>query len=137
MPVGLQSQALGTQVILLVILAIPVACISWTITHEEIFREPREYCLARSRICNRLIQRKFFYVLTCEFCLSHYVAALWLWLTRYHLLFESWPGYLTALFSLVWIANFYMAIFGRLRLELQSQRLDLEEEKRDREIQRR
>jgi len=25
-------------------LAIPIACVAWTVTHEEIFREPREYC---------------------------------------------------------------------------------------------
>jgi hypothetical protein len=37
-----QMQALSTQVILLLLLAIPVACISWTVTHEEMFREPRE-----------------------------------------------------------------------------------------------
>jgi hypothetical protein len=130
MPAGLESQTLGLQVAVLFLLAVPVACISWTITHEEIFREPREYCVDRSRRCRRILQRKFFYALTCEFCLSHYVAALWLWITRFHLLFDSWRGYLIAWFSLVWIANVYMAIFGRLRLEIQSQRLDIEEGKR-------
>ena len=34
-----QMQALTAQVIMLLLLAIPVACICWTITHEEIFRE--------------------------------------------------------------------------------------------------
>ena len=121
---------LGTQIVLLLVLAIPVASIAWTITHEEIFREPREFCVDRSRNCARLVQRKFFYAMTCEFCLSHYVAALWLFLTRFRLVFDGWLGYLIAEFSLVWIANIYMAIFGRLRLEIQSQRLDIEEEKR-------
>ena len=130
MPVLLPIESLGTQVVLLVILAIPVACVAWTFTHEEIFREPREYCVNRSRNCARLAQRKFFYALTCEFCLSHYVAAFWLFLTRFRLVFDGWRGYLIAWFSLVWIANIYMAIFGRLRLEIQSQRLDIEEEKR-------
>jgi hypothetical protein len=46
-------------------------------------------------------------------------------ITRYRLVFDSWRGYLMAGFSLVWIANFYMAIFGRLRLELKSQRLEI------------
>jgi hypothetical protein len=131
MPAGLETQTLGLQVLVLFLLAIPVACISWTITHEEIFREPRDYCAGRSRDCRHLLQRKFFYALTCEFCLSHYVAAAWLWITHYQLLFDAWRGYLIAWFSLVWIANLYMAIFGRLRLEIQSQRLDIEEEKRD------
>jgi hypothetical protein len=130
MQAGLETQTLGLQVVVLFLLAIPVACISWTITHEEIFREPREFCVDRSRRCRNLLQRKFFYALTCEFCLSHYVAAAWLAITQFQLLFDSWRGYLIAWFSLVWIANIYMAIFGRLRLEIQSQRLDIEEEKR-------
>ncbi len=62
------------------------------------------------------------------FPLSHYVTAAFLLLTRYHLLFDAWRGYLIAGFSLVWIANFYMAIFGRLRLEIKSQRLEIEQE---------
>jgi hypothetical protein len=130
MPAGLETQTLGLQVVVLFLLAVPTACISWTITHEEIFREPREFCVDRSRRCRNLLQRKFFYALTCEFCLSHYVAAAWLAITRFPMLFEGWRGYLIAWFSLVWIANVYMAIFGRLRLEIQSQRLDIEEEKR-------
>jgi hypothetical protein len=131
MPAGFETQTLGLQVLVLFLLAIPVACISWTITHEEIFREPREFCVDRSRRCRNLLQRKFFYALTCEFCLSHYVAAAWLAITRFQLLFEGWRGYLIAWFSLVWIANVYMAIVGRLRLEIQGQRLDIEEEKRE------
>ena len=127
----LQDPNLGTQILFLFLLAIPVACISWTITHEEIFREPREYCAGKSRDCRSLLQRKFFYVVTCEFCLSHYVAAFWLYLSRYHFLFDGWRGYLAALFSLVWIANLYTAIFGRLRLQIQSQRLEIEEEKQE------
>jgi len=130
MPAGLETQTLGLQVVVLFLLAVPTACIAWTITHEEIFREPREFCVDRSRRCGHILQRKFFYALTCEFCLSHYVAAAWLGITRFQLLFEGWRGYLIAWFSLVWIANLYMAIFGRLRLEIQSQRLDIEEEKR-------
>ncbi|HVW09026.1 MAG TPA: hypothetical protein VHC90_10620 [Bryobacteraceae bacterium] len=58
------------------------------------------------------------------------MSAAWLWITGYWLLFDSWRGYLIAWFSLVWVANIYMAIFGRLRLEIQSQRLNVEEEKR-------
>jgi hypothetical protein len=122
--------SLGVQVALLFILAVPVACIAWTVTHEDIFHELHEYCVDRSQKCRKLVQRKFFYAITCEFCFSHYVAAFWLLVTRYRLVFEGWRGYLVAWFSLVWIANLYMAIFGRLRLEIQSQRLGIEEEKR-------
>ena len=66
---------IGTQVAWLLILAVPTASVAWTVTHEEVFREPREYCLQRSRKCRRLIERKFFYLFTCEYCFSHYVAA--------------------------------------------------------------
>ena len=34
---------------ILVVLAVPIACVAWTVTHEEIFREPREYCAERSK----------------------------------------------------------------------------------------
>ncbi len=115
----------GGQVLLLFLLAIPVACASWTITHEEIFRELHDFCLNRSQSCKRLYQRKFFYALTCEYCLSHYVTAVLLIITGYRLVYDSWRGYLMAGLSLVWIANFYMAIFGRLRLELKSQKLEI------------
>ena len=52
------------------ILAIPVANISWTVTHEEIFREAREWCKAKSETCGHLAQRKLFYLFTCEYCFS-------------------------------------------------------------------
>jgi hypothetical protein len=130
MQMEMHVATLGSQVVLLFLIAIPVACISWTMTHEEVFRELHQYCVDRSQKCRTLVRRKFFYALTCEFCLSYYVSALWLVATRYRLVFEGWRGYLLAGFSLVWIANVYMAIFGRLRLEIQSQRLGIEEEKR-------
>jgi len=44
------------------VLAIPIASIAWTVTHEEVFREPREWCVSRSKSCRRLVQRKFFYL---------------------------------------------------------------------------
>lgn len=36
-------EIIAEQLLKLLILAIPVACIAWTVTHEEIFREPREF----------------------------------------------------------------------------------------------
>ena len=35
-----------TQLTWLFVLALPVASIAWTITHEEIFREPREWAIS-------------------------------------------------------------------------------------------
>jgi len=108
----------------LFVLAIPIACIAWTVTHEEVFREPREYCRSRSQDCARWYERKFFYLFTCEYCFSHYIAALFLIITRFKLLFDDWRGYLVALFALVWIANQYMSVYDRLRLDIKTERIE-------------
>src|SRR5271170_4527657 len=109
--------SIGLQFVWLLILSLPVACVAWTITHEEVFREPREYCQKRSQDCKPLVARKFFYLFTCEYCFSHYVAAAFLLITRFQMLFLGWRGYLIAWFALVWIANIYMGVFNRLCLD--------------------
>ena len=114
------------QVAVLFILAIPIASIAWTVTHEEVFREPREWCVSRSKSCRRLMERKFFYLFTCEYCFSHYVTAGFLAITRYTLLFDDWRGYVIAGFSLVWLANVYMSLFGRLRLDIKEEKVEIE-----------
>ncbi len=115
---------LNLQIVYLFLLAIPIACIAWTVTHEEVFREPREYCVGKSKNCRSLFQRKFFYLFTCEYCFSHYVTAFFLIITRYHLVFNDWRGYLIGGFSLVWIANIYMSLFGRIRIATKRERLE-------------
>lgn len=112
------------QLVWLFVLAVPVACIAWTITHEEVFREPREYCQERSRTGRYLLTRKFFYLFTCEYCFSHYVTAFFLVLTRFRLLLDDWRGYLISFFAVVAIANVYMSSFGRLRQEVKSEGLE-------------
>jgi hypothetical protein len=106
------------QVLTLFLLALPIASIAWTITHEEVVREFRDVCLGKSTTCRRIYERKFFYLFTCEYCLSHYVAAVFLLITRFKLLYPDWRGYLIAGFSLVWVANVYMSLFARIRLEV-------------------
>jgi hypothetical protein len=113
---------LSLQVLYLFIIALPVASVAWTITHEEIVREFHDFCVAHSKTCRFIFERKFFYLFTCEYCFSHYVTAAFLIVTRYKLLYPDWRGYLIAGFSLVWVANIYMAIFGRLRLNLRKER---------------
>ena len=113
---------LTAQIIWLFLLAIPIACIAWTITHEEIFREPREFCIKRSKTERMLVLRKFFYMMTCEYCFSHYITIFILIITRYQLLFNDWRGYLLAGFSLVWIANVYMSAFGLLRMDIKKEK---------------
>jgi len=120
-----ESMTLDRQLLLLFVLPIPIASIAWTVTHEEVFREPREWCAAKSKSCRRLFSRKFYYLFTCEYCFSHYVTAFFLFITRYKLLFDDWRGYLVAGFSLVWLANVYMSFFGRLRLEIRGERMEI------------
>ena len=123
--------SLGLQLLWLAILAIPVAAISWTVTHEEVFREPRDYCADRSQRSRRIWQRKFFYLFTCEFCFSHYVAILFLIITRFRMLYDDWRGYVIAGFALVWVANVYMSLFGRLRLDIKKERVEIKEKEQE------
>ncbi len=117
---------IATQIIYLFVLAIPIACIAWTVTHEEVFREPREFCVEQSQRCRRLVQRKFFYLFTCEYCFSHYVTLFFLIITRYKLLFPDWRGYLVGGFALVWVANQYMSLYNRLRVDIKGEKLENE-----------
>ena len=103
---------------MLLLLSLPVACVAWTVTHEEVFREPREFCKQKSEQAVTVSKRKFFYLFTCEYCFSHYVAALAIWIFHFQMLFQGWRGYLVAWFALIWIANTYMSLFNRLRLDI-------------------
>ena len=119
----MDTQQLSPQIIELFLLALPIASIAWTVTHEEIFKEPREYCIQRSKKSKSIVQRKFFYLFTCEYCFSHYVALFFLLLTRFHLLFMDWRGYLIAGFALVWIVNIYMSLFGLIRVGMKREKI--------------
>ena len=57
------------QLLWTVLLALPVASISWTVTHEEIFRRMRDYCAYRVTH-GAAASRTFFYVFTCEVLLQ-------------------------------------------------------------------
>jgi hypothetical protein len=119
---------LSTQITWLFILAIPIACIAWTVTHEEVFREPREYCLKRCHNGKTIAERKFFYLFTCEYCFSHYVTAIMLAITNYKLLFDDWRGYFISGFALIFIANVYMSLFALIRVDLKKERAEAEAE---------
>jgi hypothetical protein len=114
--------SLGAQIIWLFVLAIPVASVAWTVTHEELFREPRTYCEEQSHSSRSYFRRKFFYIPTCEFCFSHYVAVAFLFITRYKLLFDDWRGYLIAFFALPYVANVYMGLYAQTKLEAKKDR---------------
>jgi hypothetical protein len=116
--------SLGTQVVWLFVMAIPIACIAWTFTQEEVFREARDYAERRREEAQQLWQQKFFYLLTCPYCFSHYVAIFFLALTRYKLLYQDWRGYIIGGFGLVWIANLYMGAYALLRQNLKKEKYE-------------
>jgi len=116
---------LHLQIVWLLVLGIPVACIAWTVTHEEVFREPRQYCQTQCTQSKSLFQRKFFYLFTCEYCFSHYIAAGVLAIAKFKMLYSGWRGYFVAFFALVWVANQYMSIYNRLRLDIKHEQVEI------------
>jgi hypothetical protein len=106
------------QLFWLLILAIPIACIARTVVFEEVFREAREWCEHQSKTCRTPLARKFFYLFTCEYCFSHWVTFFFLILTRYKLLLDDWRGYIIAAFALVLVANSYLNLYSRLRVDI-------------------
>ncbi len=122
------------QIFGLLILAIVVASISWTVTQEAIFLEWREAFKERSETASNIFIRKFFYVWTCEYCFSHWVTILVLLLTGFQLLLADWRGYVLAFFALPWIANQFMSFYRRLRVDIKHESLKaevVEHEKRE------
>jgi hypothetical protein len=114
--------SLPAQVVWLLVMAIPIACIAWTVTQEEILREFHDYAERQRDNAPQLWKRKFYYLLTCPYCFSHYVAIFFLVLTRYKLLYQDWRGYIIAGFALVWVANQYMSVYALLRQDLKKER---------------
>jgi hypothetical protein len=121
------AEHLGRQIVWLFVLAIPIATIARTIVFEEVFREPREWCKNRSQACRSLLQRKFFYVFTCEYCFSHWVTLGCLFFTGYKLLFDDWRGYVISFFALVLVANAYLNLYARLRVDISREKAEIEQ----------
>lgn len=130
--------SLSTQLVWLLVLAAPVACVAWTVTHEEVFAEVRNRCLRRSQSRRHILERKFFYLFTCEYCFSHYVSAAAVAVSGFRLLVPGWVGAVIAWLALVWVANVYMSLFVRLRLDIKRERveIDVEEQANARERRR-
>jgi hypothetical protein len=115
----------------LAVLAAVVACLSWTVTHEQVLEEPREWCARRSERAERWYVRKWFYLFTCEYCFSHYVSAAVVAGTGFRLLLPDWRGLGVAWLTCVWVANIYMSLFGRLRLDIKRERVEIAEAESD------
>lgn len=56
---------------------------------------------------------------------SHYIAAAFLPFTHFQMLYIGWRGYVVSLFSVVWVANQYMSIYNRLRLDIKHENLEI------------
>lgn len=112
------------QLLWLFVLAIPISTIAWTVTHEELCRELREWLAHHSRNAPSFSVRKLAYLFTCEYCFSHWVTLLFLLLTGYQLLLDDWRGYIISFFALVWVANVYMSLYSRLRVDITSERAE-------------
>jgi hypothetical protein len=125
------TNTIAGQIFWLLILAIPIATISRTVVFEEIFREPREWCAKKSQTCQSFLQRKFFYLFTCEYCFSHYVTIFFLILTRFKLLIDDWRGYVLAFFALVLVANSYLNLYSRLRVDIQQAKVETKKVERE------
>ena len=106
------------QIFWLLILAIPVACIARTVVFEDVFREPRDFCKRRCKDCRTVVARKFFYLFTCEYCFSHYVTIGFVALTGFKLLLDDWRGYVISIFATVMVANAYLTLYARLRVDI-------------------
>ena len=122
------------QVGWLLLLAVPIACVAWTVTKEEIFREGRDFCTHRSKTCRTLVERKAFYLFTCEYCFSHWVTLAVVVLTGFRLLLDTWPGYVIGFFALVFVANIYMSLYSRLRVDIRSERAAAEIKERQADV---
>jgi len=110
--------SIAGQIFWIIILSLVVASIAWTVTQEEIFGEWRNYCKSKSKSCRTILQRKFFYVFTCEYCFSHWVTLVVLIVTGFKLLFDDWRGYVLAFFLLPWVANQWMSLYRLLRVDI-------------------
>lgn len=120
---------ISTQIFWLIILSLIVASISWTVTQEAIFSEWRDAFEKKSKTATNILVRKFFYVFTCEYCFSHWVTILILIFTSFKVLIEDWRGYVLAFFLLPWLANLWMSVYRRLRVDIKHENLLAEEVK--------
>jgi len=40
------------------------------------------------------------------------------------MLYDNWTGYLISFFSLVWVANCYMSLYGFIRVGMKSEKIE-------------
>jgi hypothetical protein len=119
---------LAEQIFGVIVLASAVASVSWTVTQEEIFREPRKFCEDRVANAGSIFARKFFYAFTCEYCFSHWATLVFLVLTGFRVWLDDWRGTVLAFFVIPWTANQFMSLYRRLRVEIKRENILAEKE---------
>lgn len=125
------TESIGLQSFWLAILSLAVAAVAWTVTQEDLFREARDYAARRSEEAASIAVRKFFYVFTCEYCFSHYVAILFVGISGFRLLREGWTGTVIAFFATVAVANGFLSLFALLRQSLKHETLEAKKDEQD------
>ena len=75
--------------------------------------------------------RKFFYLFTCEYCFSHWCRLGLQFVFRFQLVFDDWRGYLVAFAGLVCVANAYMSVYQRLRVDIRKERAEADQTEED------
>lgn len=120
------------QIFSILIVSVAVASVAWTVTQEEIFREAVDLCDRRSKAASNILERKFFYVFTCEYCFSHWVTLAFIILADIRILIDDWRGYVIAFFVIAWIANQWMSLYRRLRVGIKHEAILAEKQEEDR-----
>ena len=87
----------------LFVLGIPIACIARTVVFEEIFREPREWCI-KSQTC-RSSSASSSTSSPASTASATGSRPAFLILTRFKLMYDDFRGYIISFFSLVFVAN--------------------------------
>lgn len=104
------------------LLALPVACMSWTIAETEVFRSFRERIARwanwqKGTDANSL-KAKLAYLPTCYYCTSHYVTLFVLLLHPYKFVSPDVRGYALAWFAIVGVSAVYLTSYNLLRVVL-------------------
>ena len=124
--------------------ALPVACVAWTLTHEEIFRDLWESCgefakehkekldylrrnrktavYSRRKALKHWLGHKVCFLFTCEFCVSVWVTILLLLVSDFRVQYNGLLGFLVTGFGVVMAANLMMTRYQLWRVEIRKDR---------------
>ncbi len=73
-----------------------------------------------------MFKRKLFYMATCEYCFSHWVTLAFVAVTGFRLLLDDWRGFVIGFFAVTAVANLYMSLYGRLRVDIKAENVQIE-----------